>query len=213
MKNNKFCYPLLVWLALQTMFSTALIAGTVSDTSYSIQNSRSVFLDCNRPLKISIFSNATAMPFQSPFPVHPGLKLASDFRLNKSRTLRQNVAFDCYYHNYSQMGFKLYSEFEFHFYAGKRFDFSIGAGPGYMLSATVAQSFTFEEDKGYVKETQIRNHFMISSGLAASYSIKPAVADVFVSYQFWMMMPYVEGYVPVLPNVAWHCGIAVYPFK
>ena len=37
--------------------------------------------------------------------------------------------------------------------------------------------------------------------------------DVFLNYQFLMQMPFVNEYVPILPNSALHVGVAFYPFK
>lgn len=165
------------------------------------------------PIIVSVYSNATALPFQLPVPVHPGIRLASELSLNKSHSLVQSASLTGFYHNYSQFAAGAYSEVEYCKRLGHLIELSAGGGFGYIFSKTIAQSYVFIPEKGYVKKPQIRHHFLFASNMQANYFLKPSVVAVFIRYQFWFQVPYVKGYVPVLPNVALHLGIKLYPFN
>lgn len=160
----------------------------------------------------SVFSNATALPLKLPFPVHPGLTVGGDFPLFKSDKFVQTVKLGSYFHNFSQHAFQLYTETNFVQPIGETFSARAGLGGGYLLSVTKAESFKFENGS-YSQASQLRNQAMASTSMSVYYAIVPQYLSLFTSYQFWFQMPFVKGYVPVLPNTSLHIGISIKPFN
>lgn len=189
-----------------TVTIVAILLGLMNRHAFAQDNA-------GLPIMVSVYSNATALPFQLPVPVHPGMRVATELSLNEPHSLAQSISLTSFYHNYSQFAVGVYSETEYCIGIGKMFELSAGGGFGGIISKTLAQSYAFVPEKGYVQKPQIRYHFLFSSNIQANCILKPSVLEAFLRYQFWFQMPYVKGYVPVLPNVALHLGVTLFPFN
>ena len=89
-----------------------------------------------------------------------------------------------------------------------------------MLSFTDVDVFKLNDQGNYYKKnfpTRIQGMTGLNIGL--NYDIvlfkkfETQVTTLFFNYQFWFQMPFVKGYVPVLPNVALHLGASFPMFK
>jgi hypothetical protein len=74
------------------------------------------------------------------------------------------------------------------------------------------QQFKWEDGR-YVKKANFgRPQLMATASLTAGYDIKAKgklPLRLFLQYQFWLQTPFVNKYVPLLPNTALHIG-AIY---
>jgi hypothetical protein len=88
-------------------------------------------------------------------------------------------------------------------------------GIGYLHSIPEAQVFKLNANGEYDRKTNFgRAQFMADFVVQIGYEFrKENPIDVFLNYQFLMQMPFVNEYVPILPNSALHVGVAFYPFK
>lgn len=169
------------------------------------------------PLIVSVMNTGTLLPGSAFFsrPLHPGISLGTEFSYHQNEHNRffQTIKFAGTYHQYVQTTVQLFSE------AGYRRDIWRGTaaecrlGIGYLHSFTGTEVFKLE-DGVYHKQAPIgRPQFMGSAALGLSYAVSKHryPLRVFLDYQFYLQMPYVKSYVPLLPNTALHAG-ASFPF-
>lgn len=167
---------------------------------------------------VSIFNNATAMPFSGKLgiihsPVHPGLSVGYSAHLNNSNNnqLFQNFRLGYFFHRFAQHGIQLYTETGFR----KQLSFGLGlearVGAGYLHSIPHTQIFTLDEDGEYQKKSNFgRPQAMVSIAFGPSYDLKNAgiPGRIFLDYQVWFQYPFVNQYIPLLPNISFHLGYA-----
>ncbi|MBX2985243.1 MAG: hypothetical protein LC109_04115 [Bacteroidia bacterium] len=175
------------------------------------------------PISISIFNNGTMLPgsgYAGVFSktIHPGISIGSSYLYSKGKRseLFQTLKLGYLYHQFSQNAIQLYSElgYQYNIHSGLYAQSLLGIG--YLHSFVNLQQFKF--DNGEYKETGKwgRPQFMGSFSLALGYDFqqsKKLPLDVFLQYQFWLQAPFVNKYVPVLPNSALHLGVRFFPFK
>lgn len=176
--------------------------------------------DGNLPVSLSIFNNGTSLPGQGYAGLmsktfHPGFSigLTHNYKTKKTMSLFQTFKLGYFYHRHAQSGIQLYTE------AGYRYQSSIGIygeallGVGYLHSIPDMQQFKWTEE-GYVSKTNLgRPQAMGTVSLVAGYHFKNTKTfphRLFVQYQFWIQAPFVNKYVPVLPNTALHVGLVYY---
>lgn len=167
----------------------------------------------------SIFNNAIAMPFSgkagvihSPF--HPGISMGIADRLNKHNVHQLSIAYKFAYlfQQRVQHVFHLYPElrYKLHLRAGLALQANLGAG--YMHSFSDLQQFKLNTNGEYQRTGRGGRPALLSSfTLGAGYDFQENVngpASVFIYYQLWFQSPFVNSYVPVLPNNALHLGAA-----
>ncbi len=168
-----------------------------------------------RPLTISVFTLGTQLPGGSLSPLHPGLTAGTEFRYSRSDKNQwlQTAKLGIYYHKYSQMGIQLYSEAAYRRALWQRLTAEARLGAGYLHAVPDLQVFELRNGEYRRKKTPGRAQFM--AGLAAGLGYRLGNASdaprVFVDYQFFLQMPFVKSYVPLLPNTALHLGIG-FPF-
>ena len=173
-----------------------------------------------RPLLLSVFSTGTQLPGGGvlgvfPVPVHPGLCAGTEFRYNRhlQRQWFQTVKVAVSYHRYVQTAVELYSEAGYRqmIWRGTGAEFRLGGG--YLHAIPAAEIFRLRNGV-YEKKTNFgRAQAMLSAALGLSYA-PPALHNkmrFFLDYQFFLQMPFVKQYVPLLPNTALHAGVA-FPF-
>lgn len=171
--------------------------------------------DWRRPLTVSVFSVGTQLPGGSLSPIHPGLNVGTEFRYNRSvkNQWRQTAKLGVYYHQYSQTGIQLYSEGVYRRMLWKGLSAEARLGGGYLHAVPDLQVFEWRDGQYRRKKTIGRAQFMASFAAGLGYRIgtAPDTPRVFVDYQFFLQMPFVKNYVPLLPNTALHLGVA-FPF-
>jgi hypothetical protein len=177
-------------------------------------------LHAQKALTFDIFSNATAMPThpgQLFNPIHPGLTVGAEFRYNHNQTnqLGQTVKVGFFHHSLVQNGIQLYSEFHYNFQSKKRLGFDAFLGGGYIHSIPDHQIFKLNNGVYERKANWGKPEAMGTLSIGTSYLVSsrtepgPEKARIFINYQFWLQTPFVNQYVPVLPNTALHVGIKI----
>lgn len=172
-----------------------------------------------RPITISVFSNATAMPGSTVIKtsaVHPGVCVGTALFLNNSSKNQwfQTAKLGYYYHQYSQHALQLYTENGINH--NFRFPLSVGiaGGAGLLLSKADLQVYKLNSNGHYESTSGIRLQAMIvvTPEISWNFKLKSGLPlRIFAHYQLWFQLPYVKQYVPILPNVSTHVGIAI-PF-
>lgn len=169
------------------------------------------------PLSLAIFNNGTMMPGQGYAGVfseniHPGITLGTSYMYGagKHHELFQTFKLGYFYHHYSQHAIQLYSELGYR-YLTKSGLFAQGfLGVGYLHSFADVQQFTLKNGEYEKKANWGRPQFMGSVALGLGYDLQQKIHKplrIFLQYQFWIQAPFVNKYVPVLPNAALNIGV------
>jgi hypothetical protein len=170
-----------------------------------------------RPVTFSIFNNGTSLPgagFLGVFSktIHPGFSIGTYhiYHAGEKHELFQTFKFGFFYHRFVQYGIQLYSE------AGYRYLFKCGwyaegmLGAGYIHSIPDVQIFILKDGKYVKKKNFGKPEMMIPVSLAVGYDLEKKCNTplrIFLQYQLWMQTPFVNKYVPLLPNTALHLGV------
>lgn len=174
------------------------------------------------PLSVSIFNNGTSLPgkgYGGVFSktVHPGITLgtAHQYRKGRRTELFQTLKLGYFYHRHNQHGVQLYTELGYRYFitGGLYADGLLGAG--YMHSFADVQQFRLEDGRYVKKANWGRPQLMGSVSLALGYDLQARSNipfKLFLQYQFWLQTPFVNKYVPLLPNTALHLGL-IYTLK
>ena len=171
------------------------------------------------PLSVSLFNNGTSLPgagyvgvFSKTF--HPGITLGTYhvYRKKERSEIFQTLKLGYFYHRHAQHGIQLYSELGYRYLNQSGFYAEGLIGAGYLHSIAAIQQFKWEDGKYVKKANWGRPQFMATVSLAAGYDFKiksKTPLRLFLQYQFWLQTPFVNKYVPLLPNTALHIG-AIY---
>lgn len=167
-----------------------------------------------QPLIVSVFNLGTQLP-GSVFttPVHPGLSVGTEFRYNQHPLNQwfQTAKLGVSYHQYVQTAVQLYSELGYRRAIWRGMAAETRLGAGYLHAFSNTEVFSLK-DRSYDKKANLgRPQFMGSMALGLSYQLQKGQHPprFFVDYQFFLQMPFVKSYVPLLPNTALHIGAAV----
>lgn len=177
-----------------------------------------------RPLVASVFDNATLLPGGGKLgiigiPVHPGLSIGTEFRYNQNARNEwfQTAKFGYHYHRYVQHSVQLYSELGYRRHFKGQFDAGPRLGVGYLHSIPDMQIFELDDEGIYQKQSNWgKPQFMATFSLEAGYTLAATKAyplRLFLAYQFYLQMPFVQEYVPLMPNTALHIGVALPLFR
>ncbi len=172
-----------------------------------------------RPLVITIYNNSTLLPGSGKLgfwgtPMHPGFSVGTEFRYNDNSISEwfQTAKFGYTYHHYVQHSIQLFSElgYRHHF---EVFDLEGRFGIGYLHAIPDAQIFELTSEGIYErKHTLGRPQGMASMSIGMGYTVeKWNNLRLFMAQQFYIQVPFVNEYVPVLPSSAFHFGVAI-PF-
>jgi hypothetical protein len=167
---------------------------------------------------LSVFNAATQLPVGQFFstPVHIGGTAGAEFRYNSHPANQwfQTAKLGFSYHQYVQSTVQLYSEAGYRraIWKGTAAEFRLGAG--YLHAIPDTEIFKLKDGQ-YEKKTNLgRPQAMAGVALGISYTQQKAANPLrfFVDYQFYMQMPFVKSYVPLMPNTLLHVGVGV-PFS
>ncbi|MCC7465279.1 MAG: hypothetical protein IT261_03365 [Saprospiraceae bacterium] len=165
----------------------------------------------------SVFNAATQLPIGQflSTPVHLGGTAGAEFRYNNHPANQwfQTAKLGFSYHQYVQSTIQLYSEAGYRraIWKGTAAEFRLGAG--YLHAIPATEIFTLKEGQ-YKRKTNFgRPQVMAGAALGLSYTQQNATHPLrfFLDYQFYLQMPFVKSYVPLLPNTLLHLGVGV-PF-
>ena len=173
------------------------------------------------PIDISLFNNGNFMPGDgvlgvwSP-KVHPGFTIGPRYYYNRTASyeLFQTAKLGYFYHRHAQQGFQLYTELGYRNYFLCPMFFETRLNAGYMLSVPNIQTFEFKDGEYQEKKWKGRSQFIAGLNLSLGYGFYKVndklPFDVMLGYHFWVQTPFVNKYVPVLPNNSVHLGVVYY---
>ncbi len=171
-----------------------------------------------KPLVLSVFNTGTQLPGSVfTLPVHPGFSAGTEFRLNHSSRNQwfQTAKFGLSWHRYVQTAIQLYTEngYRRSIWRGTAAEFRLGAG--YLHSIPAVEQFTLQNGVYETKNRIGRPQMMLSTAFGLSYTLpnKDNPLRFFLDYQFYLQLPFVKSYVPMLPNTALHAGVALPIFQ
>lgn len=168
------------------------------------------------PINISIFNEATAIPFTRfvTTPMHPGLQLGTEFnyKVKKHTRLFQTANISYFYHNYLAQGIGLNTEFGYEFRIKFGLAFSGLIGIGYMHTFATAKEYSFSNGQ-YVKKADRGNARLYPSfAIDIGYYLKKKNLNnpkIFVRYQSWAEYPYSPDFIPVMTHINLHIGAKI----
>lgn len=170
------------------------------------------------PLVFSVYNNATLLPGAArlgvwSLPAHPGFSVGTEFYYRREARFEwlQTANFAYHYHQYALHSLQLYSEGGYRRRFGRALDAEAKLGLGYLHSIPDAQVFELNTEGAYEKKANLGHpQGMAGLALGLGYSFKGKLAPrAFLAYRFYLQFPFVNEYVPVLPNTALHLGIAL----
>ncbi len=175
-----------------------------------------------KAFELSLFNNGTFMPGKGALGIwsrtlHPGISVGKRFyyRQKEKSQLFQTAKLGYFYHRHAQHGFQLYTELGYRYKFTPDFFAEANLGVGYLHSVPALQIFELKDGVYKKPGNKGRHQFMGGLTLKVGYNLQAATKlpmDVFAGYQFWVQSPFVNKYVPVLPNNSVHLG-AIYYFK
>ena len=166
------------------------------------------------PVNISVFNEATALPFTKliTIPVHPGLQLGTEFnyRERASTRLFQTANLCYFYHHHLNQGIGIFSELGYEYRLPAGFSFTSLFGLGYLHTFATAEEFTFSNGQ-YEQRADLGNARLFPSlSLDIGYYMKRENATgpkIFLRYQSWIEFPYSPGFIPVMTHINFHLGL------
>ena len=161
-------------------------------------------------LELSGFNNSTSLFGFFKLPIHPGVRIAGTWNVDKNK--RQFPVIDVnggyYFQAYAHHGIQLYGTVNYICIPEKKFLLIPGIGLGSMVTIPDVDVWKLNENGDYENisgiRVQLTTHVQCKLGYRA-----PNQWSVFLMPQFWLHMPYVNSYVPVLPNSSIHLGISI----
>lgn len=173
--------------------------------------------DRTLPLTISIFNEATAIPFTRfiTTPIHPGLQAGTSFtyhQKNKSR-LFQTANLSYFYHRYLSQGIGLNTELGYAYRTHSGLSFEGLFGLGYLHTFATGPEYLFEDGQ-YTKRNDRGNARLTPSiSLGLGYCLHPDEinsTELFLRYQAWVEYPYSPDFIPVMTHINLHLGVKTY---
>lgn len=169
------------------------------------------------PINISIFNEATAIPFTRLLttPVHPGIQLGTEwnYKVKDHSRLLQTANLQYYYHRYLCQGVGISSELGFEHRFSSGFSMAGLFGLGYMHTFTTGEEFVFEDGTYREKTDQGAGRLTTSLAIDLGYYIKKMDTlspKVFLRYQPWVEYPFSPGFIPVMTHINLHAGVKIF---
>jgi len=167
------------------------------------------------PLDISVFNLGTFLPGGGKAgiwssTIHPGFDIGTRYywRRRPKSDLFQATKTGYFRHAHAQHGIQLYTGLSYQQFIGEHFFATGKIGAGYLASIPDMQVFTFENGQ-YTRSKKFRSQFMGELTIDVGWRLSSQF-DLYLSYQFWVQAPFVNKYVPILPNNAIHLGLVFY---
>lgn len=170
--------------------------------------------NAQRSYSLSFFNNATQLPLASfsavwKQPMHPGICAGYEFHWKEGSKWFQTVKVGFYYHQFVQSGIQLYTDFGYRKTFDKGFFVDASVGLGYLHAIPLTEQAKLNSNGDYeIKNGIGRAQVMtgLTPGFGYRFQLKDSQLSVFTAYQIWLQLPFVPGYVPLLPNGSVHIG-------
>ncbi len=165
------------------------------------------------PIDISLFNEATAIPFTRFFttPIHPGLQLGTEFnyKIKEHSRLFQTANICYFYHNYLAQGIGLNTELGYEYRLKSGFAVAGLLGVGYMHTFATTEEFTFSN--GQYEKNADKGNARLYPSLSFDIGYYLIKADnnspkIFIRYQSWAEYPYSPDFIPVMTHISLHIG-------
>lgn len=165
------------------------------------------------PINVSIFNEATAIPFTRfvTTPIHPGIQIGTEFnyKVREHTRLFQTANLSYFYHNYLAQGIGINTELGYEYRLKYGLAISGLLGLGYMHTFSTCEEFTFSNGQ-YVKKADKGNARLYPSfSIDVGYYLKKSEANspkLFLRYQSWVEYPYSPGFIPAMTHINLHIG-------
>lgn len=168
------------------------------------------------PVKISVFNEATAIPFTRFFttPVHPGIEAGTEvnYKIKKHHRWFQEVGISWYYHKNLNHAFTLSTALGYEYRSQPGVSLSASLGAGYLRSYNVTNKYVLQNGAYEKKSDRGRGSIAPSFSLIAGYYLnkKPSAPQLFVKYQSWAEYPFSPGFIPVVTHINLHAGAKIF---
>lgn len=173
--------------------------------------------DKRLPLSLSVFNEATALPFTRFFstPLHPGMQIGTAFTYKEKTQIRifQTANLNYFYHNQLNQGIGLYSEIGYEYRIKSGLAFTGLFGLGYMHTFATEKEFTFVDGRYEQRVDKGNARLYPSLSLDIGYYLNPeskTSSKLFLRYQAWAEFPYSPGFIPVMTHINLHLGVTVF---
>ena len=169
------------------------------------------------PLKIAVFNEATAIPFNTFFskPVHPGVIIGTELKYKEKQHFRlyQSVNLGYIWHRWLYHGFFINTELGYDHKLNIGINIKSQFGIGYMHSFSTQKEYRFSG--GQYKASPDKGNSRLISSLALGLGYRFHKNDVyspeaFVLYQGWAEYPYSPGFIPIMPHLNLQAGAKFY---
>ncbi len=166
------------------------------------------------PFHFSMFHNAPSLPFQGTGftpPIHPGLEAGTSFTLGKGADHRWELqpALGYFYHRLAHHGIHLRGKARYTRFFSERTGLHVHGDLGYLHTIPHIAFYETGGSNGVQRALRGgRPQLLTGLGLGPDFRLAPdAGLTVFLDYRFWLQWPFVNQYVPLLPNTAVHLGV------
>ncbi|MEY3442458.1 MAG: hypothetical protein RLZZ519_739 [Bacteroidota bacterium] len=172
------------------------------------------------PISISLFNEATALPFTRFFttPTHPGIQLGTEWNYKQGAhgRLFQTANVFYFYHRHLAQAVGVHSElaYEYRFKPGLALQGMLGIG--YMHSFRTAPEFDFVNGEYVAKNDAGSARLYPSLSMDIGYYLQKENAyspKIFLRYQSWVEFPYSPGFIPVMTHINLHLGAKFFLFS
>lgn len=166
---------------------------------------------------VSLFSEATAMPFKSFLsgPVHPGIQVGATLPYGKRFTHSWNQSVNLYYffHKNLAQGIGINTEIGYQY----RTTFGLATagmvGVGYLHTFATADEYQLKNGE-YIKGRDAGNgRFVPSVALELGWYLHPKKLQspkMSIKYQSWAEYPYSPGFIPIMTHNNIHIGTSFF---
>lgn len=173
-----------------------------------------------RPINISVFNEATTIPFTTFMnsPIHPGVQVGTELDWKESKHFRLYPTVNVGYMFHNKLFQGLYANVEL----GVDYKTSFGlnlkskVGLGYLRTYTTQQEYQLKNGQYESDRDKGNSRIMPSLTLGMGYDVRkndPYSPEIYVLYQSWIEYPYSPGFIPVMAHTNLHLGTKFYTSK
>ena len=158
---------------------------------------------------VAVFNNATLLPpasISATFnqPIHIGVTLSDEFGWKQAGRHKwfQNAGLSYFYHRYVYQALLLNTQAGYRWMV-KGFSMEGYLQAGYMHAFYLTDRSAMQDDGTYSSGMGFgKPQFIAGAGIGLGYDFgkDEQIRRIFVNYDFRLQMPFVSGYVPMLPN-------------
>jgi len=166
----------------------------------------------------SVFKISPSLPWQGVYqvfqgPFHPGILAGATYQWNEAprHQIFQTLQLGYFYQAKNQHGISIFTEFKYQYHTTGKFHPHAKLGLSYLRSIPDFKLYEFNESKKTYESVQHPGRAQLVPSLALGVEwhrlkLKPMSA-LSLEYRFWFQGPFVEDFVPFLPQTSLHLGV------